>query len=174
MKTVYKCKNTGIVMDSVDVNEFHGYRIQIDHNKISKVTELYKNTVLANIVYRPTKTPLIHKVEYNGHIEYRYNNNRVSSVYFEFDNKMYGEYKKFDSNGVLLERIYYHENNDVTEDVMKFIGYKECPSQFKYYNFQEDELFNLMIKYGNYFRFCFESERESSEFDRITEYCQQL
>lgn len=172
MKIVYKCKQTGEVSSTVNLDEFSGYKIQIEHNKISKITELLNNEVLALINYRPTKTTLIHKIEYNGHVEYRYNNNKVDSMYFEFNNKRYGEYKKFNPSGELVDRKYYYDNRDITEEVMRFIDYKDDPNDFKYYTFQEDEVFNLMMKYGFYFRFCFESERESSEFDLITEYCQ--
>ncbi len=172
MKIVYKCKNTGEVSSTVNLDEFSGYKIQIDHNKISKITEIENNVVLAKIDYRPTKTTLIHKIEYNGHVEYRYNNNKVNSLYFEFNNKLYGEYKKFDPTGNLIERKFYYDNRDITHDVIRFIGYKEDPNEFMNYTFQEDEMFNLMMKYGYYFRFCYESERESSDFDSITKYCQ--
>lgn len=172
MKIVYKCKKTGIVKDSVDLNEFIGYRVQIDHNKISKVTEFKQNNVLATITYRPTKIPLIQKVEYYGHVENRYNNNQVSSQYFEHNDKLYGEYKRYDINGNLESRTYYYDGKDVTNEIINFIGYKEEPSEFKFYVFQEDEMFNLMARYGHYFRFCFESDRYSSEFDEITKYCQ--
>ncbi|AQW88587.1 hypothetical protein pEaSNUABM50_00060 [Erwinia phage pEa_SNUABM_50] len=175
MKVVYKCKNTDTVLDSVDMSTFNGYIIQVEKgNKISNITEVYKNVVLAKISLRPSKTPLIHKVEYNGHIEYRYNNNNVSSVYYEFNDKKYGEYLKFDLNGILLDRIFYYEGKDVTSDIIQFLGYTDDLSSFKNYEFKEDELFNIMMKYGFYFRFRNESERDSSEFDRITEYCQHI
>lgn len=172
MKFVYKCKNTGIVNDSVDQNKFTGYRIQIDKNKISKVTEFDGNNILANIIYRPTKMTLIHKVECNGHIEERYNNNQVSSKYYMFDDKLYGEYRRYDINGNIESIKYYFEGRDVTEEIMSFVGYTNTPNSFKYYTFCEDETFNIMFKYGHYFRFCYESDRESSEFDEITKYCQ--
>lgn len=172
MKIVYKCKQSGIVKDSVDMNEFTGYRIQIDHNKISKISEFFKNNELARIIYRPTKTPLIQKVEYNGHVEERYNNNNVSSKYFLFDNKLYGEHLRYDISGNLQSRKYFSDGKDVTEEIMSFICYTGNINEFMFYSFQEDELFNIMIKYGNHFRFCYESYRESTEFDKITEYCQ--
>lgn len=175
MKIVYKCKDTDKVLTSVDMSTFNGYMIQVENgNKISNITELSNNFVLSKIELRPTKKPLIHKVEYNGHIEYRYNNNNVSSVYYEFNNKKYGEYQKYDLNGVLLDRIFYFDGLDITTEIMQFIGYKNGLTSFKDYKFKEDELFNIMMKYGFYFRFCNDSERESSDFDRINEYCQYI
>lgn len=174
MKIVYKCKQSGVVKDSVDMNEFIGYRIQIDYDKISKVSEFKQNDELARIIYRPTKTPLIQKVEYNGHVEERYNNNSVSSKYYMFDNKLYGEYLKYDIHGNLQSRKYFYEGKDITEEIMSFIGYKESLTAFMFYSFREDEAFNIMIKYGNHFRFCYESDRDSSEFDDITMYCQNI
>lgn len=171
MKIVYKCKNTGSISDSVDLNVFDGYRIQIDHNKISKVTEMRYNEVLAKIDYRPTKIPIIQTVEYNGHIEERYNNNRVSSLSYRFDGKLYGEYVKYNAEGVLMDRKFFFNGNDVTNDIMKFIGFTDDNSAFKYYEFREDEIFNIMAKYGHYFRFIYESGRQSTDFDTITRYC---
>jgi len=172
MKIVYKCKQSGIVKDSVDMNEFSGYRIQIDHDKISKISEFFKNNELARIIYRPTKTPLIQKVEYNGHVEERYNNNKVSSKYYMFDKKLYGEYLRYDIHGNLQSRKYFYEDKDITEEIMSFIGYKDSLIAFMFYSFREDEAFNIMIRYGNHFRFSYESNRDSSEFDEITKYCQ--
>ncbi len=174
MKIVYKCKHTGEVSSTVNLDEFEGYCIKLENNKLSKITELLCSIVLAKIDYRPTKTTLIHKIEYNGHIEYRYSNNKVQSLYYEFDNKKYGEYKKFSPSGELTERKFYFENVDITDDVMNFIRYNGHPKDFKDYSFKEDELFNLMMKYGYYFRFCYESGRDSTEFDFITEYCQKI
>lgn len=171
MKIVYKCKTTGVLMDSVDLNSFDGYRIQIDHNKISKVTEMRYNEVIAKIDYRPTLTPIIHTVEYNGHIEERYNNNRVSNLSYRFDGKLYGEYLKYSAQGDLLDRKYFVNGIDVTNDIIKFIGYTDDVSNFKYYEFREDEIFNIMAKYGHYFRFVNESGRKSTDFDYITQYC---
>jgi hypothetical protein len=158
-------------MDSVDLSSFNGYRIQIDHNKISKVTEIQYNEVLAKIDYRPTLTPTIHMVEYNGHIEERYNNNRVSTVSYRFDGKLYGEYIKYTSEGDIFVRKYFSNGVDVTNDIIKFIGYSDDIVNFKYYQFREDEIFNIMAKYGHYFRFVYESGRHSKEFDDITKYC---
>lgn len=174
MKIVYKCKHTGEVSSTVDLNEFEGYKIQLENGKISKIYELLNHIVLCRIDYRPTKATLIHKIEYNGHIEYRYNNNRVNSLYYEFENKKYGEYKKFDTTGNLIQRIFYYEDKDITDDIMKFIGYDDEPSNFMNYTFTESELFNVMMKYGFYFRFCYEAGRESTEFDLITEYCKNM
>lgn len=171
MKIVYKCKHTGKVSSAVKLDEFSGYKIQIDHDKISKITELVNNEVLAKIDYRPTMTPIIHMVEYNGHIEERYNNNRVSNISYRFNGKLYGEYLKYTVQGELFDRRYYFNGVDVTDDIIKFIGYNDDVSNFKYYEFREDEMFNLMAKYGYYFRFAYESGRTSTEFDYITQYC---
>ena len=173
MKIVYKCKSTGIVSDSVDLNSFDGYRIQFDYNKISKVTEMRYNEVLAKIDYRPTKIPIIQQIEYNGHLEERYNNNRISSLSYRFDGILNGEYIKYTITGTIMDRMYFYNGKNITTDVMNFIGYKDDVQEFKYYNFQEDEMFNLMAKYGHYFRFCSEG-RNSTEFDKITEYCKNI
>lgn len=174
MKIVYKCKNTGSISNSVDLNIFDGYRIQIDHNKISKITEMRYNEVLAKIDYRPTLTPTIHKVEYNGHIEERYNNNRVSNLSYRFNGQLYGEYIKYTTQGELLDRKYFNNGIDVTNEIIKFIGYQDYISNFKYYELREDEIFNIMAKYGHYFRFVNESGRKSTDFDYITQYCYKL
>lgn len=174
MKIVYKCKHTGEVSSTVNLDEFEGYKIQLVNGKINKIFEITNNQILSIINYRPTKATLIHKIEYNGHVEYRYNNNKVNTRYYEFNNKKYGEYQKYDTFGNLIDRKYYYDDLDITDSVIKFIGYNDDPSNFKHYSFSECETFNLMMKYGYYFRFCYESERESTEFDSITEYCKNI
>lgn len=179
MEIVYKCKETGYVFKTQEINQlppinFSGYRIQYEYGKLSNITEIRDNEVLAKIVYRPTKTPIIEKVEYNGHKQNRYNNNNVSSVYYEVNNALYGEFKKYDVSGNLITRKYYFDNEDITEDVMRFLGYNGSTEEFMYYSFREDEQFNLMMKYGFNFRFCHESDIEKLDYAYITEYCQRI
>lgn len=179
MEIVYKCKKTGYVFKAQELNQlppanFSGYRIQYDYGKLSNITEIRNNEVLAKIVYRPTKKPIIEKVEYNGHKQNRYNNNKVSSVYFESNNALYGEYKKYDTSGNIIERKYFWNNIDVTNDVMNFLGYDGSYEDFIKYSFREDEQFNLMMKYGLNFRFCHESDIEKLDYEYITEYCQRI
>lgn len=179
MEIVYKCKETGYVYKPKEINQlppkgFNGYRIQYEYGKLSNITEISNNEVLARIVYRPTKTPIIEKVEYNGHKQNRYNNNNVSSVYYESNNSLYGEYKKYDIRGNLIERKYFLDNVDVTTEVMNFVGYNGSYEEFMKYTFREDEQFNLMMKYGFNFRFCHESDIEKLDYTYITEYCQHI
>lgn len=171
MKIVYKCKESGSVLNQVDMSTFNGYIIQVEQLKqINFITEVQNNVILSKIKLRPTKTPLIYRVEYNGHVEYRYNNNNVMCVYYVHDDRRYGEFRKYDVNGELVDRIFYYNDHDITADVMKFIDYQDV-NTFKEYKFKDDELFNLMFRYGTLFKFYGESKRESAEFDRIVQYC---
>lgn len=169
MKIVYKQKTDNKFIHSIDKNNFSGYQINIEYNKINSICEIDNGDIISKIFYRPTQTPIIHKVEYNGHFEYRYNNNKVQSTYFEYDNKKYGEYKKYNTDGNLIERIFYYEDYDITKEVLRFIKYDDYNS-FLHYKLKDDERFNIMIRYGYFFRLDYDF-RDSKEFDNISRYC---
>lgn len=171
MSIVYKCKTTNSTFSTVNLDEFIGYKIQKESDKLSSIIELDKQVIKGTIKYRPTQIPLINTVQYNGYTEERYNNNMIRTIHYTWNNQIYGEYRKYNPNGDLIDKKYYYASEDITNDIMNFIRFTGDTSDFKYYEFQEDELFNVMIRYGSYFKLFDEYNMDSKQFDSITKYC---
>lgn len=173
-EVIYKQKDGNFINSTDDKIPLHftGYKVTNDFDRISNIMEYVSGRPIGTIHFRPTKTPVIFSVSYNGYHEDRYNNGRISTIYFtNHECRFYGEYRKFNINGDVQEVRYYQDSNDVTEDVKLFVEYKGDSSEFKNYQFAEDELFNLYMFYGNQFKFYNEYKYEPNYFDEIAKFC---
>jgi hypothetical protein len=169
-KTIYKDLE-GTKSDSKP-NKFTGYEIQEDYGRVSFVIEYLDGEVLGTITFRPTKTPVIFFVKYGNYREERYNHGGISCVYTEHYNcRLYGEYRKYSTIGSLIDVQYYNDGELVTNDIMKFVNFSGSTSDFKMYEFGEDEHFNICMQYGAYFKFINEYIYSPERSNQIVEYC---
>lgn len=162
--------------DFIEVSEksynFSGFEVTRDTGKISYIKEYLDGSEIGKISFRPTSEPLIFSVVYqDGYIEQRYNNGGVSCVYNYVGGHLQGEYRRYDIAGDLQARTFYHESTDITPDIMSFIGFSGSNEEFTKYEFSTDELFNISMRYGSFFKFNHELKRSSARFDEIVRNC---
>jgi len=152
---------------------FTGYKISKDYNKISSIREYLNSHEIGNIKFRPTKIPVVFTVSYeNGYRETRYSNGNIQHAFNRnSDGMMYGESRTYDSGGVLVGRTYHYEHKNVTEDIKSFIGYTGGDMNFVDYQFGEDEIFNIYMRYGSKFKFFNEYRIDKSIIDDIAKFC---
>lgn len=164
-------KNTEYKEVQYNPQKFTGYKIIKERNKISYINEYYNGEEVSKISFRPTQTPVIFSVRYGNYHEERYANNEVCTRYYSINDKVSGEYKKYDAFGKITTVQYYNNGVNCTEEIKNFIGFNGTDEEFNNYTFSEDEEFNIMIKYGSNFKFLKEFGIDSSHFDNIVQNC---
>lgn len=152
---------------------FTGYEIKQEYKRVSAITEYVNGEPIGTITFRPTKIPVIFKVHYLPYMEDRYSHGGIRSRYTIHNGYLCGEYRKFSTEGVLEERRFFFDEHEVTNEIKTFLNFKGTNDEFLQYEFKEDELFNLCIRYGSYFKFLTEYSFEPSKFDAIVKYCTQ-
>lgn len=166
LKVVYKQKD-GTEFNSLP-ESFTGYMISKYEISTHSIIEYRNGEIIGNITFRPTKTPVIFTVEYNGYNEMRYTNGKILTVWNQNGKIMEGECRKFSADGDLTGIEYYHKGNKVTQDIQSFLG---TDKPLKDYRFGEDDIFNLYMLYGSKFKFYNEYKRDSKYFDEVANFC---
>lgn len=156
-------------------NEFTGYNIKYVYNKPQVITEINKNQILSTISLRPTNSIIIDHINYNGYFEQRYNNNKVLSKVHTLNGLYHGEYLKYSLDGSIIDRKFYFNGDDITYEINKYISsdIHEIVSTNSE-EISETKMFNIMLRYGTYFKFIHESTRDSNEFDIILKYLNEV
>lgn len=174
VKLRYVCLNSGNVFDKVDLDTFCGLEVKYCYNRISTIMELNADKILTKISFRPTLTPVIHKIHCdNGYIQERYSSNLISKEYREDDNGMVqGEHLWYNTDSELNGRHFIHNGDIITNEVQSLIGYhSDVITDWYDHNFEEDVRFNLMIRYSMDFQFYDEYRKDNTRFDKMAEYC---
>lgn len=172
MPIEYK-NHQGIKNSSLEVS-YTGFAIRKEFNKVHSITEYVSGNPIGVITFRPTQIPVVFSVQYGNYNEERYNHGGISSIYItNQDCRLYGEYRKYLSNGSLDVVKYFNNNHEVTAEIMDFVQFKGSEKEFNEYKFAEDEYFNLCLRYGSYFKFTSEYNYSPKYFDEIVLYCLQ-
>lgn len=164
-------KDTNYKEAQFSQQNFTGFKIIKERDKISYINEYYNGEEVSSISFRPTQTPVIFSVRYGNYHEERYTNNKVSSKYYAIQDRVSGEYRKYDSYGNISEVKYFNNGINCTDEIKSFIGFNGTDEEFMNYEFSEDETFNVMMRYGSNFKFLHEFGIDSNHFDTIVQNC---
>lgn len=170
----YKMKD-GTFIESynqqVPVN-FTGYKIRKDYNKISSIREYLNSQVIGVINFRPTIVPVIFSARYGNYQETRYSNGNIMSVCnIDSYSMLNGEAIRYNVNGVINNKSYHYENQNVTDEIRSSVGFNGSDVDFINYKFGEDEIFNIYMRYGSKFKFYNEYRIDKSIIDGIAKFC---
>lgn len=160
--------------NTVDLTEsFTGFEIKKEYGKFSSIVEYSNGDMKGTITFRPTKIPVIFSVKYGNYREERYSHGGVSAVYsVNNENKLTGEYRRYNSDGSLKEVRFYNSGEEVTQDIMLFLNFNGTEKEFTtIHNLGEDERFNIWMQYGGFFKFIHEYSYNSIQFNKNVEYC---
>jgi hypothetical protein len=151
---------------------FTGYKIRKDYNKISSIHEYLNSQVIGVINFRPTIVPVIFSARFGNYQETRYSNGNIMTVCnIDSYSMLNGEAIRYNVNGVINNKTYHYEHKNVTEDIKSFIGYTGGDMNFVDYQFGEDEIFNIYMRYGSKFKFFNEYRIDKSIIDDIAKFC---
>lgn len=174
VKLRYVCLSSGNVFDEVDKNTFSGLEVKYYYKKISTIIERTPAEVLTTISFRPTLTPVVQSIKCNdGYIQERYSSNVISKEYRE-DPKgiIQGEHLWYNTNSVKNGRQFIYEGSDISTEVMSAIGYNPAVRKdWLDFDLGEDEMFNLMVRYGVDFQFYDEYKKDNARFEQLIQLC---
>lgn len=149
--------------------EFSGYVVRTEKNTLSNIKIFDSGNEIGIISFRPTKSPSINVIRYKNLFEERYVNGNISLQYTFYKDTLCGEYIKYDTDGKILLREFYSGNGVCTNEIIDFIQFRGTEEEFKYYEFKEDEEFNILLRYGSHFKLLKEMEKESQYFNCVFE-----
>ncbi|EON7861475.1 hypothetical protein ACRYKS_26625 [Escherichia coli] len=154
-----------------DQENFTGFVVIKEKGCISYIKELQCGFELTSIKLFPTKKPTILKARYGNYYEERYSNNLISAKAHIVNGELEGEYRKFNPQGKCVWVKYFNSGNDVTSEIIEFLGLTCTLETLHDYKFNTEEEFNLMMRYGSHFKFLYEYNIDSSTFDDIVLNC---
>lgn len=169
----YVCSTSGNSFTKVDFKSFNGFEIKYYNNRVNSIRILQELKLTSVITFRPTSTPLIASVQCtNGYFHDRYNNNNIRSEYYYTNGSANGEYLSyFADHFTVNKRAFMKEGSFITNEVTSLVGWTGSNIEWTHRKFNEAEMFNLVMRYGNDFKFYDEFREESTKFDYIANYC---
>lgn len=166
LKVVYKQKD-GTESKSVP-ESFTGYMVSKYEFSTHSIVEYSNGKQIGTIKFRPTKTPVIFTVAYDGYNEMRFANGKVLCVWNQDGAILEGEHRSFSTDGTISGVEFFHKGTRVTQDIQTFFSTDQL---LKDYKFGEDEVFNLYMMYGSKFKFYNEYKWDSKYFDEVANFC---
>lgn len=152
-------------------DNFTGFVVIKEKGCISYIKELQNGIEVTSVKLLPTQKPTISKAQYGNYFEERYSNNLISVKAHIIKGELEGEYRKFNPQGKCVWVKYFNSGNDVTSEIIEFLGLTCTPETLHDYKFNAEEEFNLMMRYGTHFKFLYEYNIDSGVFDRIVQNC---